>query len=171
GVDPARHFCRPIDLTEENSRVPQWHADFTTIHLHLYPVRTRGVGRRTGCRTSFTLSQLPLRYTRTVRYTNTSDRGGCITGRRVGTDPAVHRLRSPASSLDRRGRQPTAAGPHRGETVGATTFPVRTSRSTPYEVIVMSRRNTGRGRPQRPKPVHRDGPARRGTSFRCLGCG
>ncbi|WP_280417716.1 RNHCP domain-containing protein [Nocardia carnea] len=35
----------------------------------------------------------------------------------------------------------------------------------------MSRRNTGRGRPQRPKPVHRDGPARRGTSFRCLGCG
>lgn len=35
----------------------------------------------------------------------------------------------------------------------------------------MSRRNTGRGRPQRAKPVHRDGPARRGTSFRCLGCG
>ncbi|MFI9533711.1 RNHCP domain-containing protein [Nocardia fusca] len=34
----------------------------------------------------------------------------------------------------------------------------------------MSRRNAGRGRPQRAKPVHRDGPARRGTSFRCLGC-
>ncbi|AVP71211.1 RNHCP domain protein [Prescottella equi] len=35
----------------------------------------------------------------------------------------------------------------------------------------VSRRNGRTERPQRAKPVHRDGPARRGTSFRCLGCG
>ncbi|MGF7121801.1 RNHCP domain-containing protein [Rhodococcus sp. BE178] len=35
----------------------------------------------------------------------------------------------------------------------------------------MARRNIGAGRRQRGKPVHRDGPTRRGSSFRCVGCG